>query len=520
MGLIPYLAKAAAGGAKSAYNWNPISWGDVADVPHWNLFGPGVSLFHQATGIGHDAPGWTYTGPGARGAPSLSGPPMNDADTARIVAAFGKKLPVTATYPPGAGAASGGGNLFSPGTNPTSENGQGGGGSAGVAPPPGGGSGGGGGGGAGGGGGGTGTDFNSFLASLFNGLPAKAHAAALADVNAQVASIVAQQHLLMNQARQRAAQIGLASQASARALTPIADQTLAGYRNAAKDQVAFAGGFQGDLANTATDAAQKVADDLAAAGAPARTTTATGIDTATQPQNLGNVLRSVGGVLPASTLEQSGLAASAAQRQLPAAQIGYGNEAAGATMGAGTTAANNLLPDILAAKAQLPKISQSYLNSYQSQAQNQVLLPSLLAGRYDKLPGVSPITGQPTSTQIKLGNDTQRLQIAMDNSHTTHDRYLATKAYQSSVLLLRQAGMKAGAFKTAATDSAKAAAWVQNQIQGYTKGGGASAIRIQPNTDFSQLVKYVSASWPNLAGKPAVAIVSTMLAPPYTPPVA
>jgi hypothetical protein len=213
-----------------------------------------------------------------------------------------------------------------------------------------------------------------------NDILAQAKALAASDTSAQVGAYKAQQNTYAQQAKDRAAQINLASQAASKFLTGIGDNTASSYNDAAKVLAGIAGGYSGDLKNTATDAASQVRAQLANLGAPAGSLkTPTG--QTPQPEALSNVLYGLGGAIPANLLVNSGQAQAAAQRTLPASTLGFGQQQALGTIAAGQQQADALNPQILAAQAGQPKLTQQYLAQIQSQLMNAALAQSLIANR-------------------------------------------------------------------------------------------------------------------------------------------
>jgi hypothetical protein len=230
-----------------------------------------------------------------------------------------------------------------------------------------------------------------------NSVLAQAHAMAAGDTAAQVGAYKAQQNTYNTQAQDRANQINLASQAAAKFLSGIGDTTAASYNNAAQILAGIAGGYSGDLKNTATDAAAAQLAQLAQLGAPAGSLkTATG-ETA-NPQALSNVLYGLGGAIPANLLVSSGQAQAAAQRGLPASMLGYGQQQALGTLAAGQQQADTLTPQIIAARAGLPKLVQQYLTAIQSQQTNTALANSLIQNR-DTTAGIAQQNADTNATR-------------------------------------------------------------------------------------------------------------------------
>lgn len=192
----------------------------------------------------------------------------------------------------------------------------------------------------------------------------QAKALAAADTQAQVDAIRAQQDVYTKQASDRAGQVNLAAQAAAKYLTGIGDATAGSYTDAAKTLAGFASGYSGDLRATAEGAASAQQQALAGLGAPAE-----GLKTPTgpvgSPTSLANVLYGLGGVIPSTLLVTAGQAQAGAQRQLPAATLGYGQQEALGVLGAGAKQADTLTPNLLAAQGKLPALTQQYLSALQ-----------------------------------------------------------------------------------------------------------------------------------------------------------
>lgn len=214
-------------------------------------------------------------------------------------------------------------------------------------------------------------------------LSTQANTLAHNDVAAQVQAFQQQQALANTQALQRAQQINLAAQAAARYEAGLGDQTAASFDNAAKSEAGFAQGYSGQLQQTASDAAAKVQAGLAAVGAPAGQA-----PSSTQGTDLANVLYGLGGQIPANTLETAGQAAAAAQRQLPAATLGYGQQQAQGLLGQGAATAAAIQPSIANALSQQPTLAAQYLsqlgtqnNDAVTQRNSEIELASLIQNR-------------------------------------------------------------------------------------------------------------------------------------------
>lgn len=267
--------------------------------------------------------------------------------------------------------------------------------------------------------------------STLNSVLAQARAAAASDTNTQVAAIKAQQALLNSQALAKAQAINQAAQAAAQFQTGIGDATANSYNTAATTLAGIAGGYSGDLKSTATDAASQIQAQLAGLGAPAGSLkTATG--ETPQPEALSNVLYGLGGAIPANLLVTSGQAAAAAQRSLPAATLGYGQQQAASTITAGNQSAKDLIPQILALRQGQPKLAQQYLTAIAQQLTQQALAQSLIGSRATS----GQIAQQNANTAATRANNAQ---------------YNADRSYNLAVQKLNKAGGTSGAAKASAS---------------------------------------------------------------------
>lgn len=244
------------------------------------------------------------------------------------------------------------------------------------------------------------------------------------DVATQVAAYRQQQQDLTNQAAARAAQINAATLAATKYLygpaggNTVADATAASFNNAAKTEAAIAGGYSGQLRQTATDEAAKVQAGLDSIGAPAGQA-----PSSTQGQDLSNVLYGLGGQIPANVLVTAGQGAAEAARFLPGATLGYGAGEANLARGAGASAAAGLLPDIRNAVSQQPKLEQQYLSSLgtqadnaQSRQQSALALASLIQSRGDAqtrldAPKAPKTFGSAKSGYYTIGTDGKVTQV-------------------------------------------------------------------------------------------------------------
>lgn len=259
---------------------------------------------------------------------------------------------------------------------------------------------------------------------------AQARAAAQADTQAAIDLYRAQQDMTNRQAQDRAGQVTLASQAAAKYLSGIGDQTAGSYNNAAQILAGLAQGYSGDLKQTATDAASQVQQQLAGLNAPAG-----GLKTSTgetaQPASLANVLYGLGGQIPANLLVTSGQALAGAQRQLPQATLGYGQQQAAGTLAAGQDEAAKLTPQILAAQAGQPKLARDYLaqiqsallgeKKYAASRSDAAFNQRLAAAKYTA--GVDQFNVRSGQTQQRIGQTQQQINISSQR--------LANQAYQS-----------------------------------------------------------------------------------------
>ena len=264
-----------------------------------------------------------------------------------------------------------------------------------------------------------------------NDMLAQAQQIAQQQTNQQVAAIKAQQGLYDTQAQQRAQQEVAASQAAAQLLANLGlgNQAAQSYTQAAQALGGLAQGFSGQTATDATNAANQVAAQAAALGAPAGSVqTSTG--QTSQPAALGNVLYSLGGFIPGNLLLTEGQAAAAQQRGLPANFLEYGNQMAGGELAAGQSNADALTQNILNARAQEPSLYQSILSSLGQQATNSALAQSLIGSR--------AVTGQ----------------VAQQNASTNRFKATTAAAYDQGRLAQSAAATAAKANKppSAATE--------------------------------------------------------------------
>lgn len=223
-------------------------------------------------------------------------------------------------------------------------------------------------------------------------------------IGPQVTLYKQQQDQAIADAERRAklqAQIGAAL---AEVLKSQGPEVAATYRAAGADQAGLASGFSGDLRESAAADAQKINELLDSIGAPS----AQHVDTA-PTDAAANVLYGLGGYLPASTLGREGAAFAAAADLLPQTATGQGAQLAANELHAGADAKKQLALQLAALETQRPGLVRNALGQLQdastknaAAAQNQALLPLLLAGKFDALPGVNPITGTRTSKQASI----------------------------------------------------------------------------------------------------------------------
>ncbi len=258
--------------------------------------------------------------------------------------------------------------------------------------------------------------------TTLNSILAAARQMAQSDTQSQVDAIKAQQALLNQQGLDRANQVTAASQAAAKFLAGLGDNTASSYNNAATTLAGIAGGYNGALQGTAQDAASQIQQQLAGLGAPADSLkTATG--QTPQPAALGNVLYGLGGAIPANLLVTSGQAAAAAQRGLPAATLGYGQQQAGGALASAQQQADQLIPQIEALKAGQPKLVQQYLTSIQSQLTNTALANSLINSRAagTKTARINAITNQTyKGTIAQIAQQQANIAQQRANAYTNH----------------------------------------------------------------------------------------------------
>lgn len=308
---------------------------------------------------------------------------------------------------------------------------------------------------------------------------AQARALATGDTQAVIAAIQAQQALYGRQAQDRAAQIGLASQAAAKYLGGVGDTTAASYTDAAKTLAGFAQGYSGDLKQTATDAAASQQAQLAGLGAPAA-----GLKTSTgetvQPASLANVLYGLGGALPANVLVTSGQALAGAQRQLPQATLGYGQQQAAGALAAGQQQADTLTPQILDAQGKLPSLALQYLSairSGQTQEFNQKLALAKYGTSVDQFNTRQGLAAAKYKTGVDQFNVKTTLQYKQLDLSATKAARAAFQSDRSYKLALDNLGIRQKAQQVKAlADEAKVASGGFTPLQIQAFKGEAAAI--------------------------------------------
>lgn len=282
---------------------------------------------------------------------------------------------------------------------------------------------GGGGGGAGGAGGAAGS--HSILDQILGGLGAykppttaelmqQAKQLAQIQLGPQVTLLQQQQDQATADAARRAELQGNIGAALAEVLKSQGPEVQQTYHAAGADQAGLASGFSGDLRSSAAADAQKINDLLDSIGAPS----AQHIDTS-KSDAIANVAYGLGGYLPSSALAREGAAFSSAADLLPQTATGQGAQLAANELQAGADQKKTLATQLAAVEAQRPGLVQAALAQVQdaatknaAAAQNQALLPLLLAGKFDSLPGRNPITGTKTSKQASLDNQAANTDLA------------------------------------------------------------------------------------------------------------
>lgn len=191
----------------------------------------------------------------------------------------------------------------------------------------------------------------------------QAHAQALNTTRAITQGIQAQQQSLIAQSQQQAADAQKVGSAAANTLSgmDLGGKLSSAYRTAGQDQAGIASGFTGQLGQTVGNEAAQANRALAALGAPGSVQTNVGA--------AKNTVYALGGAIPANQLvAQAPLAVQNAQGAVKAA-AGLGTQAAFGILGAGKQAAAKYAPQIAAAEAKLPALTDTYANRLLTQAQ-------------------------------------------------------------------------------------------------------------------------------------------------------
>lgn len=251
----------------------------------------------------------------------------------------------------------------------------------------------------------------------------------LADIQIgpQVTLLKQQQDQATSDAERRAQLQGQIGAALAEVLKSQGPEVAATYRAAGADQAGLASGFSGDLRSSAAADAQKINELLDSIGAPAAQHVDTHVADAA-----ANVAYGLGGYLPVSALGREGAAFASAADLLPQTAVGQGAQLAGNELQAGADAKKQLAIQLAGLEAQRPGLVSNALAQVQdaaakngAAAQNQALLPLLLAGKFDALPGRNPITGTKTSKQSAIDNASRNADIRAENLGITEARLKA-----------------------------------------------------------------------------------------------
>lgn len=181
-----------------------------------------------------------------------------------------------------------------------------------------------------------------------------AHAQALQNTQSVAQGYQAQQAAIQQQAAQEAQNVESASGAAAKLLQGLhqGTQLANSYRSAANDQAGLAAGFSGQLQRTVGDESAQASKGLAALGSPGALPSTAG--------QAGNAVYALGGQIPANAMLANAPAAVAEAQGAVRGLVGYGQQQAIGTLGAGQQAANKLTPSILAAEAKTPALTQQY----------------------------------------------------------------------------------------------------------------------------------------------------------------
>jgi hypothetical protein len=204
--------------------------------------------------------------------------------------------------------------------------------------------------------------------SLAESLGTRASNQAHSDVASQVAGIQAQQAADRASAAEVARQIGLASRAAAGFLGPggynLGGLAAGDYARAVAQTQGLASGYTGQLQNDLAGQTEAGQNTLRAIPGNEQTLINRG-------GSLANTLYGLQGSLPGQALAAEGLAATTTARLLPSQFLATGQNEALQALAAGRTDARALDPQITAARADLPKLTQQYLGDLVSQQQKQ-----------------------------------------------------------------------------------------------------------------------------------------------------
>jgi hypothetical protein len=214
---------------------------------------------------------------------------------------------------------------------------------------------------------------------------------ASAQIAAQIQTITDQQDALRANASAQAQQINDASLAAAQFLGNLGDKAQADYGAAVSSLSGMTGGFTGALRDSAQQAADAAQAQLAGIAGNTQQIQNRGPD-------LANLLYGVSGYIPANALAVQGLGATEAARAIPAQTIGYGQSQASGTLATGNKAADDLNAQIATIRATLPSTTSSYLNQFQTAAQNQVTnARNASSDYYSRLSTLSQIDARTTA---------------------------------------------------------------------------------------------------------------------------
>lgn len=232
-------------------------------------------------------------------------------------------------------------------------------------------------------------------------------------LNPQEQLLTSQENRATAQAQAAATLQGELGKALANIVAGIGPEVQDTYHQAGQDTAALASGFSSGLRSTADADAQKINSLLDALGAPAAQHIGTG-----KTDDLADVLYGLGGYIPGNALAREGAAFTSAADMLPATATGQGAQLAQQEIATGQKNVQTLADQLASLEAQRPGLVQNALSQVEdaatkneAAAQNSALLPLMLAGKFDALPGVNPLTGQKTSKQATIDNETRNAQL-------------------------------------------------------------------------------------------------------------